>query len=111
MNDTSLPDDEERRIRAALAGFLSAGLDPAPSRAILVRALADARRSVAMLRSRKVSLAPWLASEIRLRGIRENAATLAVLEVANERDAIVDAYKQRYPQRAQQLDELVACLH
>jgi hypothetical protein len=78
------PSDDERR-RAALVRFLSAGLDPAASRAVLVCALAEARRTAA-LRLRGEPLAQWLANETRLRGVRENAAILAALEVSGDSD-------------------------
>jgi hypothetical protein len=107
---SSSPYSDEDRKRAALISFLSAGLDPAPSRAVLVSALADARRAVAALRSRREPIAQWLTNEIRFRGVRENAAILAALEVSGERDEIVDAHRKRYPQRAEQLDEIVARL-
>ncbi len=91
-------------------GFLCAGLDPPPSRAVLVSSLSDARRAVSLLRSRKEPLDQWLASEVRFRGIRENAATLAAMEASSDRDIIADAYRERYPQRADQLDAIIAWL-
>lgn len=106
---SSTPYDDDRK-RAALVGFLSAGLDPAPSRAVLVSALADARRAVAALRSRREPIGQWLANEIRFRGVRENAAVLAALEFSGERDAIANTYRDRYPQRSEQLDNIVALL-
>lgn len=101
--------DDDRR-RAALVAFLGAGLDPAPSRATLVSALADARRAVAALRSRDESISEWLVAEVRFRGIKENAAILAALEVTNDRDSIAVVYRQRYPLRAEELDEILECL-
>jgi hypothetical protein len=106
---SSTPYDDDRK-GAILVGFLSAGLDPAPSRAVLVSALADARRTIAALRSRREPIDQWLASEIRFRGVRENAAVLAALEVSGEPDAIANAYRERYPQRSEQLDNIVAFL-
>jgi hypothetical protein len=64
-----------------------------------VSALGNARRSVAALKSRGESLDEWLKSESRLRGIRENAATLAVMEIPEMRDTVALAYGQRYPDR------------
>lgn len=103
-------DDEERRKRAALVNFLSAGLDPAPSRAILVSVLADARRSVAALQSRGESVTQWLESEARLRGVKENAATLAALEVSNQRETIANSYRKKYPERGPRLDIILPYL-
>jgi hypothetical protein len=106
---SSTPYDDDSK-RAALVGFLSAGLDPAPSRAVLVSALADARRAVAALRSRREPIDQWFESEIRFRGVRENAAVLVALEVSGERDAIANTYRERYPQRSGQLDIILALL-
>jgi hypothetical protein len=47
---------------------------------------------VAPLQSRGEPLTDWLASETKLRGIRENAATLAVLEIHEYRHDIARAY-------------------
>jgi len=111
MHDScSLPPEDDCRRSAALISFLGAGLDQAPSRVVMVTALADARRAVAMLQSREEPIVQWLAREVRFRGVRENAATLAALEVSSERDAIVNAYRDRYPQRADQLDDVMAWL-
>lgn len=110
LNNALSASREEDRKKAALVGFLSAGLDPAPSTAVLVSALADARRAVAALRSRRESIDQWLANEIRFRGVRENAAVLAALEAPGDRDAIAYAYRERYPQRSEQLDSLIALL-
>lgn len=106
----SSPDGEDRR-RAALIGFLGAGLDPAPPTATLVSALADARRTVSVMRFRKEPLREWLAKKARLRGIGENAATLAAMEISDERDVIAEAYRRRYPQRADQLDGIITWLN
>jgi hypothetical protein len=58
---------EERR-RAALAAFLGAGMRSPPSKALLVSALAGARRVVAEHRALGLALDQWLADEVRLRG-------------------------------------------
>ncbi len=65
--------DEDDRADALIA-FLSAGLRQQPSRALMVEALADARRAVAACRARRLSIDGWLADQIRLRGIRKTAA-------------------------------------
>src|SRR5215469_6114363 len=65
--------------RAALIAFLGAGMPSAPSKALIVEALAGARRAVAMYQAQCRAVDDWLAGEVRLRGIRENAAVLAVL--------------------------------
>jgi hypothetical protein len=109
-NSFSTEPGDESRKSAALVSFLGAGLNPLPSRAVLVSTLAAARRAVSIMRSRNEPFSEWLAEEARLRGVRENAAFLAVMEVAGERDAIADSYRQRYPQRADQLDGIVAWL-
>src|SRR5215472_15485862 len=75
----------EGRRRAALTGFLGAGMPSPPSTALMVAALAGARRAVAMHQERGLAVDQWLAGEVRPRGIRENAAVLAVLEVKSIR--------------------------
>lgn len=87
--------------RKALIAFLSAGMAPIPTTAQLVSALATARRSVAALQSRGEPLDEWLNSECRLRGIRENAATLATMEVPGIRDQVAHQYRQAHPDRAE----------
>jgi hypothetical protein len=47
----------------------------------MVEALGRARRAVAMHQGHGLALDEWLASEVRLREIRRNAAVLAVLEL------------------------------
>lgn len=96
---------EERR-RATLIAFIGAGLPSAPCTALLVAALADARRAVAMHQARGLAIDQWLAGEVRLRGIRENAAVLAVLEIPGRRDEIAEAYRQQ-PDRAGALNDLL----
>jgi hypothetical protein len=44
---------------------------------LLAAALAGARRAIAMAQARDLAVHQWLAGEVRLRGIRENAAALA----------------------------------
>ena len=62
---------------AALIAFLGAGMPSPPSKALIVEALARARRAVAMHQGHGRALDEWLTGEVRLRGIRENAAVLA----------------------------------
>lgn len=50
----------------------------------------------------------WLAGEVRLRGIRENAAVLAALEVPLRRAEVAQAYRQQHPVGA--LNDLLAVL-
>jgi hypothetical protein len=100
---------EERR-RAVLAAFIGAGVPSPPSTALLVQALAGARRAVAMHQARGLAIDQWLAGEVCLRGIRENAAVLAVLEMPGRRDEIAQAYRQQHPDRAGALNDLLAVL-
>jgi hypothetical protein len=100
----------EKRRQAALAVFLSAGMPAPPSTALLVQALADARRAVAAHEQRRLPIDQWLASEIRMRGIRENAAVLAVLETPGRREETANAYCQQHPDRTSALNDLLAML-
>jgi hypothetical protein len=52
----------------------------------------------------------WLAGEVRLRGIRENAAVLAALEVPLRRAEVAQAYRQQHPDRVGGLNDLLAVL-
>jgi hypothetical protein len=100
---------EEPRSQVIMA-FLGVGLHQPPSSALAVSALADARRMVGALLSRGGSGAHWLAEEPRLHGIRENAATLAVMEVQDYRHGVAHAYGQKYPDRLDVLGDLLAVL-
>ena len=100
---------EERR-RAALIAFIGAGMPSPPSTALMVAALADARRVVAMHQARGLAVDQWLAVEVRLRGIRENVAVLAVLEMPGRRAEIAAAYRRQHPDRAGALNDLLAVL-
>jgi hypothetical protein len=93
----------------AIVAFLAAGLDPRPATAVMVAALADARREVAAHRLRSQSIDAWLANEIRLRGIRENAAVLAALETPGQAQ-VADSYRHRHPDRAAALGALLTTL-
>jgi hypothetical protein len=100
---------EERR-KAVLAAFLSAGMPASPSTALLVQALAGARRAVAAHQQRGLAIDQWLAGEVCLRGIRENAAVLAVLETPGQREETARAYRQQHPDRIGVLNDLLAVL-
>ena len=102
-------DAEDRRSRAIIA-FLGAGMHDRPSPALCVRALADARQSVAVDRGRGQLIEEWLAAEIQFRGIKENAATLAVLEIPEHRQDTARSYASRHPDRVALLDELLVVL-
>jgi hypothetical protein len=103
MPGQDAPPGREERYRQAITAFAGAGLRPPPSRALAVTALAGARRSVASHQARGESLGKWLAGEVRVRGIRENAAVLAVLELPEYRamaaqgDALLLAAMARRP--------------
>jgi len=73
------PDDEYRRD--AVRVFLGAGPDQPLCAALAVDALASARRAVAAQLARGASIGEWLASEIWIPGVRENAAVLAVMGI------------------------------
>jgi hypothetical protein len=97
-------------LPTAMVAFLSAGLTPAPTRAEMVRAVATARLSVASYQRRQTPLAAWLACEIRVGGLRENAAIFAVLEAPAERGVAARDYLRRHPARAGELYGLFAPL-
>jgi len=88
--------------------FLGAGLHDRPSRAVMVSALAGARPTVALLQSRGEPVADWLASETRLRGIRENAAALAVMEIHEHRHDTAQACVRDHPDRIGVVGDLLA---
>ena len=82
-----------------------------PSKALIVEALARARRAVAVHQGHGRALDEWLAGEVRLRGIRENAAILAVLELRpGRREETARAYRHEHPDRAGALSGLLAVL-
>jgi hypothetical protein len=83
--------------------------DPPPA-ALCVQALADARRSLSTLRTRNEPIGDWLADETRFPGIKENAATLAVLEIPEHRQEASQAYTSRHPDRLAVLHEVLAVL-
>jgi len=77
----------------------------------MVEVLAGARRAVALHQPHSQALDEWLAGEVRLRGIRENAAVLAVLELLpDRRREAARAYRHEHPDRAGVLADLLAVL-
>jgi hypothetical protein len=103
------PLDEEPR-RDIIIAFLGAGLRQPPSRALAVAALASARRVVAAHRARGEPIRGWLAGEIQLAGIRENAAALAAMEVPGYRHQTAQAYALHHPDRLKALNDFLAAL-
>jgi hypothetical protein len=93
----------------AIIAFLAAGLDPPPSTAVMVAALANARREVAAHQARRRPIDAWLSSETRLRGIRENAAVLAALETP-QRTQVAQSHRDQHPGRTAVLATLLAAL-
>jgi len=89
---------EHRRSQAILA-FLGAGLQQPPDRALAVTALASARRDLAALQASNLPVGTWLTEQARHGGIRENAATLAVLELPEHHQQAAQAYADRHPDR------------
>jgi hypothetical protein len=112
MDDSSagyVDTSTQERRRAALIAFLGAGMCSPPPAALIVEVLAGARRAVALYQAHGRVLDEWLAGEIRLRGIRENAAVLAVLElVPGRREEAARAYRHEHPDRAGVLTDLLA---
>ncbi|WP_344502141.1 hypothetical protein [Dactylosporangium maewongense] len=81
-----------------------------PSRAVMVSALGEARRAVRERRERGLEIGEWLDGEVRLRGVRENAAVLAVLEVPEWRDGVAARYRGAHPERADILAAVLAVI-
>jgi hypothetical protein len=103
--------DAPAERRAVLIAFLGAGMPSAPSTALMVGALAGARRAVAMCQAHGRAVDDWLAGEVGLRGIRENAAVVAVLELLpGRREETARAYRLGHPDRAGALSDLLAVL-
>ena len=106
-DEPTAPDPEDLRFHA-LSTFLGSGMGYTPTRGQIVGALAAARRAVEVNRSHERLLKEWLQSETRVRGIRENAAALAVMEIPELRDEVAREYLREHPERSQALDELIA---
>jgi hypothetical protein len=100
---------DEHRPDAILA-LPGAGLLQRPSRAQAVDALAAARREVAACRESRAPIWQWLADEVRLRGIRENAAVLAVLEIPDLREDAALAFAREHPDRLPALQSMLTVL-
>ena len=105
-SETDIPDSRKFR-QDALIAFMGSGLASSPTKAQLVSTLATARRSIAALRARHQNVDGWLSSEVRLRGIRENAATVAALEIPELRDRVATNYRREHPERIKPLDALL----
>ncbi len=73
----------------------------------MVSALAVARQTV---QAHQAPIDSWPAGEVRLRGIRENAAVLAVLEIPEHAGEVAAAYLREHPDRAAALDAALAAL-
>ena len=104
------PSDQQERRSDAIVAFLGAGLAVSPSTALMVTTLADARRSIKASQAQSQPIDDWLAREVRLGGIRENAAVLAALEILERQVEIAEAVRRRHPDRQQQLSELIAVI-
>ncbi len=105
-----MTDGSDEQRQTAIVAFLGAGLVPGVSTAVFVSTLAEARRTVAAHHVKHLPVDDWLAGETRLRGVRENAAVLAVLESGARRQEVADAYRDRYPDRGDVLDQVLAVL-
>jgi hypothetical protein len=101
---------EDQRRSEAIIAFLGAGLPSPPSRAVMVLALADARRAVKEHQARTAPIGSWLAGEIRLGGVRENAAVLAVLEGPERRADVAAMYRTEHPDRVAVLGTVMVVL-
>jgi hypothetical protein len=55
------------------------------------------RREVAACQAYSGPVRQWLTGEVDLRGIRENAAVLVVLEIPDLRDEAAKAYARNHP--------------
>ena len=109
MADRVMAPDDGRRSETIIA-FLGAGLHQPPTRAAALMALAQARGTVAARQVSGESLNGWLAGEIKVRGIRENAAVLAVMEVPGQRESAARAYASEHPDRVRVLNDMLALL-
>ncbi|GAA1031329.1 hypothetical protein GCM10009557_26350 [Virgisporangium ochraceum] len=87
---------------AAISAVLCAGVTPRPPKWLQVELLAAARRAAD---ANSAECESWAAEQLRLGGIRENAALVAVMETAL-RDRITTTYLEKYPDRRYLIDEL-----
>ena len=100
---------EVRRMEA-IKGFLGAGLHTASSWALAVETLAHARRAVARCLARGQAVDEWLADEVRLRGIKEDAAVLDVLELPEYRVKVAESSRREHPDRMVPLNVRLAVI-
>ena len=100
----------EKRRRDAILAFLGAGLFQRPPTAQAVAALAAARREAADCQVHSGQVGQWLVGEVHLRGIRENVAVLAALEIPDLRDEAAQAYAREHPDRLPALQAMLAIL-
>ena len=89
----------EEGLRKARGGLFAAGMAYTPRPFQFVERIGEARRMVAGLSACGRRLEPWLQEEMRLRGLRENAAIIAVMEVPEYRDWAAGSFIERYPER------------
>jgi hypothetical protein len=108
-NGSGLRDDQDVRS-VVIVAFLGAGLPTMPPKSVLVDALSAARREVRACQARNAPIDSWLPDEIRHRGVRENAAVLAALELPEHRVEVAAAYRREHPDRVATLDALDAIL-
>src|SRR5258708_40064728 len=87
----------EGRRRAALTAFLGAGMASPPSEALLVAALAGARRVVAVHQARGLAVDEGLAGEAPLAGTTEAAARVGAPERPGGGEETAPAYPQGHP--------------
>jgi hypothetical protein len=52
-----------------------------------------------LLHGNRELIEKWLAGEVRFPGIKENAATLAALEIPGHRQEVAQSYASRHPDR------------
>jgi hypothetical protein len=104
--DRAIPAGGDRG-RDAIMAFMGAGLFQRPSPAQAVDALAAGCREVASCRAHGESVRQWLAGEVHHRGIRENAAVLAVLEIPSFRHEAARAYALDHPDRQPVLEDML----
>jgi hypothetical protein len=71
-----------------------------------VDAIGNARRQVTHYQHRPAHLEQWLAGELRIGGIRANAAALAVIESTHGHPDFLRAYLQRFPDHQEVVNEL-----
>ena len=102
--------DREDALRDARIYLLGAGMAPKPTTALLVSALAAARRSVAVMRERGGDIDEWFEQEMRFPGIRANSAAVAVIEVPEARERAVERYGSIFPGNVEIVNEFLRCL-